>query len=205
MPPRSPERSTFAEEGLARRISAERERRGWSPAGLASRMTKAGCPMTQSGIWKIENPDPKTGRRRRITFDEAVTLARVFEMPIEELALPPEVVKSEEAAGHVRAIIDLIAKLEEVDEELAFRWRRLIDLAEGDVATGLVANAVRRVVGGDDQPWWGLSPDERRELANRPDLTPLELVDAWLKAALERRNEVFRKQGSRSTRPREVR
>jgi transcriptional regulator with XRE-family HTH domain len=75
-----------SEDGLARRITYEREQKGWSPGGLADLMTKAGCPMNQSAIWKIENGNP----RRKITVDEALALARVFETTIDDLLVPPE-------------------------------------------------------------------------------------------------------------------
>jgi transcriptional regulator with XRE-family HTH domain len=47
-------------------------------------MTKAGAPMNQSAIWKIENGKP----RRRITVDEAIAFAKVFEVPLDELLTP---------------------------------------------------------------------------------------------------------------------
>ena len=67
-----------SEDELARRISYERDRRSWSPGGLASLMTKAGCPMNQSAIWKIENGEP----RRKITVDEALAFAIQRELPL---------------------------------------------------------------------------------------------------------------------------
>jgi transcriptional regulator with XRE-family HTH domain len=75
-----------SEDALARRIAYEREERAWSPAGLADQMTKAGCGMNQSAIWKIENGEP----RRKITVDELVGFAKVFDTPVEELLVAPE-------------------------------------------------------------------------------------------------------------------
>ena len=76
------------EESLARRITYERERRHLNPGGLARLMTQAGCPMNQSAIWKIENGTP----RRKITVDEALAFAKVFEMSLDQLLVPPELV-----------------------------------------------------------------------------------------------------------------
>jgi hypothetical protein len=50
-------------------------------------MTKAGCPINGSGLYKIEKTDPP----RRITVDELVALAEVFNVTVEDLLMPPEV------------------------------------------------------------------------------------------------------------------
>ncbi len=64
-----PELSAVASESaLAHRITLERERRGWSTTKLARLVSESGCPINQSGIWKIENGTP----RRKITVDEAI-------------------------------------------------------------------------------------------------------------------------------------
>jgi len=68
-------RTVNAEQALAQRIAHERTRRGWSLDGLAVRMRDAGCPIATSAIYKIESGDPP----RRITVDELVALAKVFE------------------------------------------------------------------------------------------------------------------------------
>ena len=85
-------RGVFAEAHLAQRIAAERDARGWTNDGLAKRMTEAGCPMVGSAIFKIEKADPP----RRIVVDELVAFAKVFEVPLEHLLLPPEVAASQE-------------------------------------------------------------------------------------------------------------
>jgi transcriptional regulator with XRE-family HTH domain len=94
MPPRNPNRSLFSEEGLARRVALEREQRGWTYEGLAKRMTDAGCPINQSALYKIEKgtkgKDGQPGPARRITVDELVALAQVFDTTPEDLLLPPD-------------------------------------------------------------------------------------------------------------------
>ncbi|MEV0316666.1 helix-turn-helix domain-containing protein [Nonomuraea fuscirosea] len=79
----------LSEENVALRISWEMRRRGWSQERMAHELTKAGCATHQSAISKIVNPKPD-GSRRLISVDEAIALARVFEIPLEELPLPPE-------------------------------------------------------------------------------------------------------------------
>ncbi len=75
----------YSEGNAAARIALERETRGWSTTELAARMTKAGVPMNQTAVWRIENGNP----RRKITLDEALGFTRVFELPLEELMSPP--------------------------------------------------------------------------------------------------------------------
>lgn len=88
MPRPNQPRNIQGETELARRITLEREARAWSYEGLASRMTDAGCPIQGSAIYKIEKGDPP----RRITVDELIALAAVFELPVPDLLRPREVV-----------------------------------------------------------------------------------------------------------------
>jgi transcriptional regulator with XRE-family HTH domain len=87
MPRPNQVRTIQSETALARRIGYERNLRGMTPAGLASRMTKIGCPINASAIYKIEKADPP----RRITVDELVAFSRVLGVPVEDLLQPPEV------------------------------------------------------------------------------------------------------------------
>jgi transcriptional regulator with XRE-family HTH domain len=90
MPRPNKPRSIDAEFALARRVAYERERRDWSYEALASRMTKAGCPIQASGLYKIE----KAGRR--ITVDELVGLAKAFDVDVPELLQPVEMILHED-------------------------------------------------------------------------------------------------------------
>lgn len=92
MPRPNQPRSIASESALARRIAFEREDKGMSYEGLASRMSKAGCSINASAIYKIEKADPP----RRITVDELVGFSQVFGIPVEELLLPPEIVARKE-------------------------------------------------------------------------------------------------------------
>lgn len=76
MPRPNKARSIEAERNLAVRIKMEREDRNWSPAMLARRMTEAGCSISTSAIYKIEDAE----NPRKITVDELVTLGEVFEV-----------------------------------------------------------------------------------------------------------------------------
>ncbi|GAA4517880.1 helix-turn-helix domain-containing protein [Nonomuraea ferruginea] len=78
---------SLSEENVALRIAWEMRRRGWSQERMAQELTHAGCPTHQSAISKIVNPKPD-GSRRAISVDEAIALARVFGIALEELPLP---------------------------------------------------------------------------------------------------------------------
>jgi transcriptional regulator with XRE-family HTH domain len=84
------ENELLSEDGLARRVSAERERLGWSQEKLAREMENAGHPIHQSAISKIE----KRRGRRQITVDEALGFSKVFSIPLPDLLLPPELAAS---------------------------------------------------------------------------------------------------------------
>ena len=86
MPRPNPLRTIQSEETLARRIAYERQRLDMSYAGLAKRMTDAGCAIDQSAVYKIEKGSP----RRRISVDELVAMSEVFKVALPDLLLPPE-------------------------------------------------------------------------------------------------------------------
>ncbi|MGV9881709.1 helix-turn-helix transcriptional regulator [Streptomyces sp. NPDC003006] len=73
------------ENHVAERIRMEREARDWSTARLAEEMTKAGHPINQSAIWRIESGKP----RRRVNLDEALGFCKVFDLPLDDLTSPP--------------------------------------------------------------------------------------------------------------------
>lgn len=121
MPRPNRPRSIASEQGLARRIAFERDARGMSYDGLASRMERAGCPIQPSAIYKIEKADPP----RRITVDELVGFSRVFEIPVERLLLPPELAAADELVELVTRwdrAMDAAARAREAEEE---SWQRL--------------------------------------------------------------------------------
>jgi hypothetical protein len=138
------------EESLARRIAFERERRHWSPGGLARLMTKVGCPMNQSAIWKIEHGQP----RRKITVDEALAFAKVFDTTLEELLNPPELATK-------TALVELLSRYEE--SYMAATASRtscnavaveLEDfLAEHPDARGALVDTLRKTFADKPEPW----------------------------------------------------
>jgi len=86
-------RTLEGESNLARRVEIERRSRGWSYAALAEAMTRAGCTINASAIYKIEKGDPP----RKITVDELLALAEVFDVEVEDLLTPVEILRKERA------------------------------------------------------------------------------------------------------------
>ncbi|MEV2201024.1 helix-turn-helix transcriptional regulator [Streptomyces fradiae] len=111
------------EGNVAEHVRFERELRGWSTAELARYVTEAGCPMSQSAIWRIESGEP----RRKISVDELIAFARVFEKSIDDLLQPPTTEYPEDL---VREYVEMW-----LDAEMVV-WHGKVDasVAFGDVA-----------------------------------------------------------------------
>ncbi|MCW2904183.1 MAG: hypothetical protein JWO67_6448, partial [Streptosporangiaceae bacterium] len=88
MPRPNRSRSSRSEADLARRVAYEREQRGWTYEGTANLLTKAGCAIQPSAIYKIEKGDPP----RRISVNELVAFSRIFDIEVNDLLLPVEAV-----------------------------------------------------------------------------------------------------------------
>ncbi|MFF4847962.1 helix-turn-helix domain-containing protein [Streptomyces sp. NPDC001194] len=73
------------EDNVAAHVRFERGLRGWSTAELARYVTEAGCPISQSAVWRIESGEP----RRKITVDELIAFAKVFGKGVHDLLRPP--------------------------------------------------------------------------------------------------------------------
>ncbi|GGN40343.1 transcriptional regulator with XRE-family HTH domain [Actinoplanes campanulatus] len=65
------------------RIRIRRLDLGLTMKQLTQRLADIGCPLPESGVWKVES-----GYRANITVDEAVAFARVLRMPVERLLGP---------------------------------------------------------------------------------------------------------------------
>jgi transcriptional regulator with XRE-family HTH domain len=112
---RNKPRSIGAEANLAERIRRERSKRGWSPAELAKRMTSAGCSLTTSAVYKIEDDEAP----RRISADELVAFSRVFHTTVDDLLTPIEVLDQERAK-------QLLADLDIADDLFAVATGKLL-------------------------------------------------------------------------------
>lgn len=77
---------------LAARMKALRRRHGWSAADLAERMAAAGFKWDRFTVQNLES-----GRRQVVSLDEAVALARVF-----QVAFVNAVLSIDDDAGETR-------------------------------------------------------------------------------------------------------
>lgn len=134
--PRTTPRPLASEDAVARRIAYERERRDYTYEGLAHRVTQAGCPINGSAIYKIEKAEP----RRRITVDELVAFAAVFEISLDDLLLPPEVAATAEGRRLLARWFEARTEAARANQALNDAWRALIDLLgkQPGAAEGLV-------------------------------------------------------------------
>lgn len=80
--------SSATEYRFGRRVRTEREKRGWTQADLASRLSEFGLALHPSAIAKIELRD--VDRPRAIRLDEAEVIARVFGLTVDEMYESPE-------------------------------------------------------------------------------------------------------------------
>jgi transcriptional regulator with XRE-family HTH domain len=97
MPRVNPGRSLRSEQNLARRISLERTRRGWTLETTARRLADVGCPLHSSAVFKIERG------QRRIGVDELVAFSKILDISVDELLSPVELVLDARATELVTA------------------------------------------------------------------------------------------------------
>lgn len=193
--PRQKQRLPGPDEWAAECVRDERTRRGWSTAELARRMTEAGCPISQSSVWDIENRKPP----RRISIGEAVALARVFGMSIQDLVQPPRDAAaqlSDLRAGISTMNVAAMLALDEL-EGVAKRELHLMlgtDLAPEVKKSGI--EAARSIAAIRDRAEASLSEIKRLVLVNRERGILLEVRDKLQEAPrahLRRRYEALLK------------
>src|SRR2546423_344914 len=100
MPRRNPLRSVQGESNVARRVSYERDRRGLNYEALARAMTEAGCPIRGTAIRRIEDGE------RKVTVDELIAFAEVFDTSIADMVLDLEAAVSADALRLVNELAD---------------------------------------------------------------------------------------------------
>lgn len=166
-------RSIGGEANLAERFRFERERRGWSPAELARRLTAEGCSIATSAIYKIE------ADARRITVDELVAASRVFEVTVTDLLTPLELVRQERAREIVKELERAESDLTDGIARFTNFYVELFELA-ADLDVELY-DYVMNLSGMRD----GSEPDEGRRLftVETEGGVPLAVSDAALRDA----------------------
>ena len=152
-------RSIGGEANLAERIAYERESRGLSYEVLAKKMTEAGCSIQGSAIFKIEKGEP----RRRITVDELLAFARVFEVEVENLLTPMDILRKEWSRQRVRDLDEAERALYEACGPLfdlwVDIWRQVaVDVVEGvDEEESFVAYLNNQRSEAPAGPFWAIS------------------------------------------------
>lgn len=122
MPRPNKPRTLGSERALSRRIALLCEQRGWKYAELADRMTAEGCPIQTSALYKLQGEPP-----RRVTVDELVALANVFDLTTDDLLRPIELVEREWAED---VAADFIAATRDLDDAQAGILRAALRLAD---------------------------------------------------------------------------
>lgn len=148
----SPRSVVGGERNLAVRIERERNRRGLTYDALAKLMTQAGCPIQGSALFKIEKSEPP----RRITVDELVALAQVFQTTVEDLLTPLEILEQEWARAVAAELQDAEAELRRATVVLLSLLTELLmtGVEDQDVAEYVLGHAYQSVpfLPGEDDP-----------------------------------------------------
>lgn len=120
--------SLMSEGNLARRIAWEMDRRSWSQERMAKEMTDAGYPLHQSSVSKIVNP--KDGKRRAISVDDAIGFAQVFDLALDELLIPLEAVWDSELRAVLARLEQLQQQRETIDRETVGAVTQIVKLLQ---------------------------------------------------------------------------
>jgi plasmid maintenance system antidote protein VapI len=123
----------LSEDNVAARIAWEMKRRRWSQDRLAKETAAAGYALPQSAISKIVSP-AEGNQRRAITVDEAIALAAVFEVSLEELTYPLDAARSQEARRLVAQLDRLERRSAQLADEAKAVRAQLEDLREEERA-----------------------------------------------------------------------
>jgi transcriptional regulator with XRE-family HTH domain len=121
MPRSNRGRTMGSERTLAQRLAYERTVREWTYDQLARRMTDVGCKIQGSALFKIEKGDPP----RRVTVDELVALANVFETPMDELLVPYELILDKRARELVKKWSESRDALGTAQDQVNLWWMAL--------------------------------------------------------------------------------
>ena len=161
--PRKTQRPAGPDEWAAERIRYERERRGWSTAELARRVSLAGVPMRQQTVWKIESGEP----RRSLSVGEAATFAKVFGLSLAELMTPPQQIAELDLIEIARAFMEWRRDAGVLAARFADIAKRVEELGAEDTYTAAVVEKYGGLAGMAEQAAAGLDglADDYRAIA----------------------------------------
>lgn len=124
----------------------ERQARGWSYKTLADEMTRAGCSIAPASVYKVEKGDPP----RRITVDELLALAQVFELEVTDLLTPIELIRADRARELVRRIEEAESALGGTAATLVNAYSELLYLSACDPEVAEAVNNMHRASSASD-------------------------------------------------------
>jgi len=129
--PRKAPRPPGPDDWASERIRYERERRGWSTAELARRVSLAGVQMRQQQVWQVESGEP----RRRLSVGEAAAFAKVLGISLAELMTPPEKIAELDLIEIGRAFAEWRRDAGVLAARLLDIAKRVDELGEDDIYT----------------------------------------------------------------------
>jgi transcriptional regulator with XRE-family HTH domain len=146
------------EDQFGYRLRHERTRRGWTQAQVAEKLAEAGVVLHPSAIAKMETRD--TERPRMITLNEAMAIARIFELSIDQMfkAAPSEFRELSSLCHQWRERVQEAEQLGvrvyvKVDELFDTVSAQGVDVTEGvEVTLDLVGRSLKDLQGKAAQP-----------------------------------------------------
>lgn len=144
--PRKTPRPPGPDDWASERIRYEREKRGWSTAELARRITLAGIPMRQQQVWQVESGIP----RRRLSVGEAAAFAKVFGLSLTELMTPPGEIAALDLIELGRAFAEWRRAEGVLSARLLDIAKRVDELSEDETYTATVAGQYSDLGGASD-------------------------------------------------------
>jgi hypothetical protein len=94
----------------------ERKARALSYDGLAEKMIEVGCPIRKNAIFRIEKGNGPGKPPRHVTVDELVGFARVFDLSLDDLLTPIELIEQARAKTLIETLDALGHRLVETVE-----------------------------------------------------------------------------------------
>jgi transcriptional regulator with XRE-family HTH domain len=116
-----------AERLFAAHVREGREKRGWTQAVLAEKLSARGVPLSQSGVAKLERTDDST--RRPIRLNEAAALAALFQQSLRDMTQtrPPQSPEQRRVLEAKQRLSEATAAAAIAERELAVARQKLDD------------------------------------------------------------------------------
>jgi len=134
--------------------------------------TGDGCPINQTAIWKIENGEPP----RRITYDEALAFAAVFDTSLDELSLDPEVYANKELQrliDRLKSQVDAMVRTQKEAQESMGSIRAILSEQQPEFLVAMfdkeLADSIEARMDQGQGPLFNVDLEKVRKLAHEAD------------------------------------